>query len=463
MSPLFKNEKEKLETAANKLLSYAINSGADTAEVCGGYGTKTKITLEKQDYHLASSDDGYSLGVRVLKGNRQGFASCNSTDATELKEIAIKANEIAGFSPDNPHYNIQRANNIPIEAPHNLVDPALTEISLQTQKEWTQLLVAEATKDKRFRLNEGGVEIGTGISLVINSLGTHQMEVDTAASWSLMGMGVQDKLITSFDYFSHLSRHASTTPERIILSTRKFIEEVLRNLNTGRSESYKGLVIFSPRAVLDILISSLSYHFNGRVVAETTGRWGLKNRDQQILNSQLSLKDNPWLRDRSGCSTFDREGTPTRPMDLIEKGVLKSFCLDHYAAHALKLTSTGHAAGGPSSLPAVSTHTLCLAPGEESQHSLYQRVSAAQKSFLVVQRYSGQSDPVTGDFSGVAKGAEWWVNGERRYYVQETLISGNIFQSLGEDLFAISKETEIIDCDEESPTLVINNISVTGG
>ena len=70
---------------------------------------------------------------------------------------------------------------------------------------------------------------------------------------------------------------------------------------------------------------------------------------------------------------------------------------------------------------------------------------------------------MTGDFSGVAKGAEWWVNGERRYYVQETLISGNIFQALGEDLFAISKETEVIDCDEESPTLVINNISVTGG
>ncbi len=463
MNQNLKPEKERLEIAAEKLLSYAIKSGADTAEVCGSYGIKTKITLEKQDYHLASSDDGYSLGIRVLKGHRQGFASCNSTDPTELKEAAIKANEIAGFSPENPHYTIQRGENIPTEAPHNLLDPALTDLSIQTQKEWTQLMVAEATKDKRFKLNEGTLEIGTGLSLILNSLGTHQIEADTAASWSLMGMGVEGETITSFDYFSEISRKATSTPEKLILSTRKFVEEVLNNLKTGKSESYKGLVIFTPRAVLDILISSLGYHLNGRVIAEETGRWGLNDREKRILNSKITLIDNPWYTDRAGCSSFDREGTPTRPMSLIEEGVLKGFCLDHYAAHALNLSSTGHAAGGPSSLPTVSTHTLCLAPGEETKIGLYEKAKNAQKSFLVVHRYSGQSDPVTGDFSGVAKGAEWWSHGEQKYYVQETLISGNLFEALGNDLMGLSKETEIIDSDEESPTLLINNISVTGG
>ncbi|MFM8313922.1 MAG: hypothetical protein ACKOA8_06520 [Deltaproteobacteria bacterium] len=34
---------------------------------------------------------------------------------------------------------------------------------------------------------------------------------------------------------------------------------------------------------------------------------------------------------------------------------------------------------------------------------------------------------------------------------------------MGEDLLGISKEVEVIDSDEESPTLLINNISVTGG
>ena len=463
MSHTLKTEREKLETAAEKLLSLAVKSGADAAEVCGTYGTKTKIALEKQDYHLASSDDGYSLGVRVLKGQRQGFASCNSTDPNELKEIAIKANEIANFSPSNPHYHLKQGDNIPKEAPKNLLDPALLDLSLQTQKDWTRLMVGETTKDSRFRLNEGTVEIGLGLSLVLNSLGTHQMEADSAVSWSLMGMGVEGDSITSFDYFSQMTRKALAAPDQIVASSRNFVQEVVRNLQTGKSRSYKGLVLFTPRAVLDILVSTLAYHFNGRVVAENTGKWALKDRDNVILNPKITLTDNPWLPDRSGCSSFDREGTPTKPISLIESGLLKNFCLDLYAAHALQLSSTGHAAGGPSSLPSVSNHTLCLSGGSLPKSQLYEMASSTQKSFLVVHRYSGQSDPVTGDFSGVAKGAEWWTNGERQYYVQETLISGNIFQALGEDLIELSTETEVVDSDEESPTLLINNISVTGG
>lgn len=463
MSQPLKNEKERLEAAAEKLLSYAIKSGADAAEICGSYGLRTKISLEKQDYHLASSDDGYSLGVRVLRGQRQGFASCNSTEPSELKEAALRANEIAGFSPENPHYTIQKTENIPTEAPTQLVDPALIDLSIQTQKDWTRLMVAEATKDKRFKLNEGTLEIGTSLSLILNSLGTHQIEADSAASWSLMGMGVEGETITSFDYFSEFSRKAQSTPEKIVQSSKRFVSEVIANLKTGSSQSYKGLVIFTPRAVLDILISSLSYHLNGRVVAEKTGRWGLNDRDKPILSPKLTLTDNPWLLDRSGCSSFDREGVPTRPMHLIESGVLKDFCLDHYAAHALGLSSTGHAAGGPSSLPTVSTHTLCVLAGTASKKSLFEETQKSQISFLVVHRYSGQSDPVTGDFSGVAKGAEWWADGEKKYHVQETLISGNLFDALGKDLVSVSNETMVIDSDEESPTLLIDNISVTGG
>jgi PmbA protein len=463
MSQPLRIEKDKLESAAEKLLTFAVKAGADAAEVCGSYGNKTRIGLEKQDYHLASADDGYSLGIRVLRGQQQGFASCNSTDPNELKEIALKAIEIAGFSPANPHYSIKQSGNVPTNSPKNLLDPALIDISLQTQKDWTRLLVGEATKDKRFRLNEGSVEIGTSLSLVLNSLGTHQLEADSAVGWSLMGMGVEGDNITSFDYFSQMVRSAAEAGDKIVVSSRNFVAEVLRNLEIGKSESYKGMVIFTPRAVLDILISSLTYHLNGRVIAENTGKWDLKDREVPILNKALSLTDNPWLKDRSGCSTFDREGTPTSPLLLIDRGVLKNFCLDHYAAHALQLSSTGHAAGAPSSLPTVSTHSLCLEAGNVTRENIYQRAAQNQKSFLVVHRYSGQSDPVTGDFSGVAKGAEWWANGERQYYVQETLISGNIFEALGKDLVEISKETEVIDSAEESPTLLIDNISVTGG
>ena len=52
-----KKERHALENAASKLLSLAMQAGASTAEVCATYGSQTKIGLEKQDFHMASSDE----------------------------------------------------------------------------------------------------------------------------------------------------------------------------------------------------------------------------------------------------------------------------------------------------------------------------------------------------------------------------------------------------------------------
>lgn len=463
MTSALKKERQSLENASSKLLQLALGAGATAAEVCASYGSKTRIGLEKQDFHMASTDDGYLLGVRVLKGQRQGFASCNTTDPRELKEIASRAVEIASFSPENPYYVIAPSENIPKEAPAQLWDDALHNLSVQTQKDWTRVMLEEAMKDSRFRLNEGSMTIHSGLFLVMNSQGTLKLERGTEVTWSLMGMAVEGDVITSFDYFTQMSRVASKAPEKILATTRQFRERVVADLKQGPARSYRGLVVFSPRAVIDILLSPLSYHLNARSVVEKTGRWSLSDLDKNVVDSQLTLRDMPWLTDRMGCSIFDREGTPTRNLPLLENGVLRNFFTDGYAGKALGRPSTGHAAGGPSSAPTVGPHCLCVGAGTEPLRDLLQRARKQSNEFLVLQRYSGQVDPVTGDFSGVAKGGEWWHGGERAYCVKETLISGNLFDVLGKSIFGISRETEIVESSEESPTIVVDNVSVTSG
>ena len=213
--------------------------------------------------------------------------------------------------------------------------------------------------------------------------------------------------------------------------------------------------------MIDIFLSPLSYHLNGRNVAEGTARWKVADLGKEILSPKVTVQDLPWLTDRFGCSVFDREGFPTKNMTPIKGGVLKDFFLDQYAAKALGKTSTGHAVGAPSSLPSVSPHCLCLGKGDRPWKDLVKELTGHQKSFLLVHRFSGQTDPITGDFSGVAKGGEWWVGGERAYFVKETQISGNLFQALGPGLAGISVETEVVDSESESPSILIDKVSVT--
>ena len=148
-------------------------------------------------------------------------------------------------------------------------------------------------------------------------------------------------------------------------------------------------------------------------------------------------------------------------MKLIDEGKIANFLFDHYSAKAMHQKSTGHAAGGPTSLPTVGTHSQVVAPGEKTWSQLLADLTSQQKSFLLVNRYSGQTDPVTGDFSGVAKGSEWWSGGEFQYCVKETLIAGNVYDCLGSGLSGISAETQVVDSSEESPTIICDGVSVT--
>lgn len=114
-------------------------------------------------------------------------------------------------------------------------------------------------------------------------------------------------------------------------------------------------------------------------------------------------------------------------------------------------------------MPTVGSHCLLLSGGEESWDELKARLTKEQSDFLLVHRFSGQVDPVTGDFSGVAKGAEWWNGGKHVYNVKETMISGNLFDVLSKDLFGLSRETQIIDSNDSSPYLIAGGVSVTAG
>lgn len=460
MSSLDK-ERHQLEDASAHLLEAALKAGAQAAEVCSTYTNKTKITLEKQDFHLASSDEGFRLGLRVLKNRRQGFCSCNTLDTSDLREIATKAVEIASFSPENPHDTIQMAQNIPSQAPQPIFDEGLNNLSLQTQKDWTKLLRDEALKDKRFSINDGSVETGANISLVLNSAGVRQIEKDAFCSWSLMGMGIEGSEITSFDYFHWLSRTTRTTPELLVKSTRAFTKEVLASLKTGVPKSYKGAVLFSPRAVTDILLDGLTYHLNGRNLVEATARWKFLDLGKDVLNKAITVKDAPWLLDRSGFTLFDREGTPTSNRTLIGEGILKGFLLDHYAAHGLETQSTGNAAGSSASIPSVGSHCLLVQGGSHSLPDLMKAPGTKQQHLLLVHRFSGQVDPITGDFSGVAKGGEWIQQGDSLYFVKETLIAGNVFDALTNGILGVSKDTHVIHAGDEAPFMLIDNISVT--
>ena len=78
---------------------------------------------------------------------------------------------------------------------------------------------------------------------------------------------------------------------------------------------------------------------------------------------------------------------------------------------------------------------------------------------LLVSRFSGNADPISGDFSGVAKAAYLIKDGKIERAVAGTLIAGNVFEAL-KTLSGISREQESV-FNYTLPYLRLEGISIT--
>ncbi len=104
-----------------------------------------------------------------------------------------------------------------------------------------------------------------------------------------------------------------------------------------------------------------------------------------------------------GSSSFDREGIPHRYNIIIEKGILKKFIYNTYTANKENTESTGNAGGSPNTPPMVSTTNIVIKSGKSKLENLMSEMDKG----IMINRFSGNVNPVNGDFSGVVKGGQY--------------------------------------------------------
>src|SRR5690606_13725271 len=121
---------------------------------------------------------------------------------------------------------------------------------------------------------------------------------------------------------------------------------------------------------------------------------------------------------------------------------------DAYSAKKVGAKPTG-IAGAP--------FGLRVSAGNES----FEAMTKARSELLFVDRFSGNADPLTGDFSGVVKGGRLFSNGQDVGAVSETMIAGNVL-ALAQQILAVANQAENISGQYWCPAILIDGVSVTG-
>ncbi len=162
--------------------------------------------------------------------------------------------------------------------------------------------------------------------------------------------------------------------------------------------------------------------------AAQKGQSRLKGRlGEEIAGPELTITDDPHMKGAPGSRFLDAEGTPTRPLPLIEEGRFANFLYHVESARKEKRESTGHAGRGYSGGISTRTHNLVLPTGEHSLEAL----TAIPERCLLVTELEGAAgcNPLSGDISIGVQGF-LVENGKRGRPVDAVTIAGNFFELL---------------------------------
>lgn len=419
---------EDLQERCEHALAVAMKAGASYADamVVGGRSTAVKVRLGNVIQVVQSRDQG--LGVRVLVKGDAGWHTATTTtsdlDDGAIDSLVARAVALARRTAADPFAGPAEEGFEPEPGAPVVLDTWDDEVFRLAPDRAVQMALAcehaALSTDARFTNSEGG-ELSWGFSELhmIDSNGHRQHKRATSASlWTTPvaddGQGGKQR-----DYWWTSARHFADleSPEAV---GRKAAERTLRRLGAKKPETAEVPVIFEA-PIASRLLGSISGAANGGAIFRDAS-WLCGKLGQPIAAAAVTLRDDPWITRGAASRLFDGECLATRPMTLVEGGVLKTWVLDTYSGRKLGLPSTRSAWRGLGGSPSPGTSNLWMDTGPDSLAAL---VAGTKRGLLVTDTVGGGANTVTGDFSQGVVGL-WIEDGQIAYPVEEMTIASTL-------------------------------------
>ena len=437
-------------------IKQAESLGASDAEVYAATTNESEVFIENNDVKQAKSQAISSMGIRVALDGSTGFYSTNDLAKSRIRDAVVMAVKVARASPKDKH-NVfptkTRSKSKPLRGIYDRNAESFR--TSDAAKMAADMLKAAKSYDDRVSVDSGNFSAQLVTHSLANSNGMEQKEKATVFSWSIMGMAIENTEISSFDYQVGSSHHVKDI--NVYDTAHEFAETVVKSLGTRKiDENFKGEMLLTPMAANEMIEEVIAHSINSDAVQKKSSRFAGK-LDKQVASDLLTVEDDATNVEGINASSFDREGVPHRRNLVIEKGALKKFLYNTYTGNKDGVMSTGNAGGSTSSPPTVSTTNFVVRPMNSSVDTL---VSEIDKG-MIISRFSGNVNPVNGDFSGVVKGGQLVINGSVEHPVKEVMVAGNVFDALRR-LNGISKERKVI-YDSILPHMRFDGISFTSG
>jgi TldD protein len=452
-------------------LGEALSQGGDYADLYFEYLVTSSIGIDESMVKSAAQGVSMGVGVRVIAGERTGYAYSDDLSPEKIRKAANVAAHIAAAPAKVEKFDLNEGRK------HNLypVLMAPTETAFAERVDLVKRAdrAARAFDPRIFQVQAVYADNLRQV-LVATSEGKLSVDRQPLARLSVSALARQNGGPPQrghaggggrmdLDYFlkEKTPEHFAQEAAREAVAMLDAVEAPAGEMTVVLGPGWPGILLH------EAVGHGLEADFNRKGVSAFSGRMG-----QKVASELCTVVDDGTIGNRRGSLNVDDEGQPTRRNVLIENGVLRGYLQDKLSSTLLGADSTG--SGRRESYAHIPmprmTNTFMMA-GESDPQDI---IRSVPKGLYCVNFGGGQVDITSGNFVFSASESYFIEDGKLTRPVRNATLIGNGPEALkyvsmvGNDLRldegigTCGKDGQSVPVGVGIPTIKIDKMTVGG-
>ena len=377
-------------------LTEALSRGGDYADIFFEQKVNYSIALEEQIVKTATKSVNVGVGIRVVSGEKTGYAYAEDLEREHIMKAAKTAAFIANSAPDGgklsvsaPHFKEHDLYSVPILATDLAIaqkiamlqeadqaarayDPRIKQVQASYIDETKHVLIA--TSDGRFVWDVQPL-VRLNVSCIAEDNGNRQTGYQG-------GGGRRSIDIFTGDLEPKVLARESARQAILQLSA---LDAPAGPMEVVLGPGWPGILLH------EAIGHGLEADFNRKGTSAFSGMVG-----QKVASELCTVVDDGTIPFRRGSLNVDDEGNPTRETVLIEKGVLRGYLQDRLSSTLMKAPLTGNGRRqGYDHIPMPRMTNTFMMSGDSAPEDI---IKSVKKGLYAVHFGGGQVDITSGKF-----------------------------------------------------------------
>ena len=329
------------ERTLEQIVGNAIARRADYADLYFEFRTVQSLSLEEGIVKTASQHVAQGVGVRVVAGDKTGYAYSDDVTVDSVQLATRTAQAIAqesgetrtvAVSEARPAHDLYALQQSPVDAPLTNKVELLNRID-----------VAARRQDARIKNVMASIGVEQKLVLIVSSAGWVVGDVQPLVRLNVTCIAEEggNRQQGTYGGGGRVEYGFVLDDDRYLRFTRAAADQALRNLQAVAAPAGTMTVVLGPGWPGVLLHEAIGHGLEGDFNRKKTSAF-CELLGKQVASPLCTVVDDGTIANRRGSLNVDDEGTPTSRTVLIEKGILRGYLQDRLNARLMGMPLTGN-------------------------------------------------------------------------------------------------------------------------